>query len=573
MACYKSKRFDDIIMSGMSGKAISDRMRYGIKPSAVRSENLLHYYKANNGSSFDVAVGNEMIFQVPALGGGHYIDWSTSYFRAHVQIDLGGVAGADGYVRFERGPESMFRRLQFMDATGAILENFENYNDMYAIQELCTNNANNRSGPNVFHGEGLQIQNNLQLVMPDLPLNAAPTTTQLRTCIDTMYIRERPFSTDLNEGTNLQMPVISYPHLGSIVVMRHTSAAVAANDICSGFPEKIGAWDLRQAVGTEEFPGCIANRKGGKYITFQLSSALFGGSAEKYLPMSAINGMRIVFGFENVLGAFCMCGLTTAGAVINFQTMTVKVVDPTMFLNLIAVPSHVDYEILYNAAMRDNLIRIHSHTWTSFYQYLPAGTMKYNWIIPIKASSLKAIYFVFSYATYTGIDNYTTRNQDSYVADAAGVRTYTNHNNGPGALMKTSFYPNNMKSYQFFVGGKPNPSVPIFMRTGFSEVIAELSRALHFGHKSSDGSYLSLLGKSGVGCYNDGNCIFGQEFETFSNKGPMLESGMNTLSTDVAINLEFTTAGSAFNSYLKVFCMYDVFLDIDKDTGIMKVET
>ena len=53
----------------------------------------------------------------------------------------------------------------------------------------------------------------------------------------------------------------------------------------------------------------------------------------------------------------------------------------------------------------------------------------------------------------------------------------------------------------------------------------------------------------------------------------MLESGMNTLSTDVAINLEFTTAGSAFNSYLKVFCMYDVFLDIDKDTGIMKVET
>jgi hypothetical protein len=60
----------------------------------------------------------------------------------------------DGYLRFERGPESMFRRIQIFDASGNLLENFENYNDMYCLTELLTNNAANRRGVATFHGEG-----------------------------------------------------------------------------------------------------------------------------------------------------------------------------------------------------------------------------------------------------------------------------------------------------------------------------------------------------------------------------------------------------------------------------------
>ena len=45
------------------------------------------------------------------------------------------------------------------------------------------------------------------------------------------------------------------------------------------------------------------------YYTFQLISSLFGGCAEKYLSMSAINGMRIVLSCENVKGAFVTNGL------------------------------------------------------------------------------------------------------------------------------------------------------------------------------------------------------------------------------------------------------------------------
>ena len=100
--------------------AVSDRMKYGVKPSAVRSENYLHNIKASNGAAFPCTLGQDIIFDVPALGNGYYCDFSTSYFRCRVDVTLANnvaqAAGmsnvsSNGYVRFERGPESMFRRL------------------------------------------------------------------------------------------------------------------------------------------------------------------------------------------------------------------------------------------------------------------------------------------------------------------------------------------------------------------------------------------------------------------------------------------------------------------------------
>ena len=63
--------------------------------------------------------------------------------------------------------------------------------------------------------------------------------------------------------------------------------------------DKYGAWSLwdPNASAYQYTQG----QSGGRYFTFQLSSALFGGSADKYLPMSAINGLRIVLSCENVL--------------------------------------------------------------------------------------------------------------------------------------------------------------------------------------------------------------------------------------------------------------------------------
>ena len=152
-----------------SSVAITDKMQYKVKASAVRSENYLHNIKASNGSEFTLQMGTDIIFDVPALGNGYCCDFSTSYFRMRVQCALPNAinvhAGqtfttANGYVRFERGPESMFRRVIIQDASGNLLENFENYNDVYCLTELLTNNKSNREGPGCFYGEGLLLPGN-----------------------------------------------------------------------------------------------------------------------------------------------------------------------------------------------------------------------------------------------------------------------------------------------------------------------------------------------------------------------------------------------------------------------------
>ena len=95
--------------------------------------------------------------------------------------------------------------------------------------------------------------------------------------------------------------------------------------------------------------------------------------------------------------------------------------------------------------------------------------------------------------------------------------------------MKTFWFCNNSANYHFFLNGKPTRASPVNIRIGFSEKIAELARALHFEHKSSDGNYLSLLEDNGT-CMEH-NFILGQEFESFSQKGLVSESGINTLNS------------------------------------------
>ena len=116
-----------------SSVAITDKMQYKVKASAVRSENYLHNIKASNGSTFTVGMGTYIIFEVPALGNGYHCDFSTSYFRMRVDCTLPVAltpaagqthTGANGYVRFERGPESMFRRVVIQDASGNLLNFF-----------------------------------------------------------------------------------------------------------------------------------------------------------------------------------------------------------------------------------------------------------------------------------------------------------------------------------------------------------------------------------------------------------------------------------------------------------------
>ena len=70
--------------------AVSDQMKYGMKPSAVCLENYLHHIKASNGLAFPLGLGQDIIFDIPALGNGYDCDFSTSYLRVKVDIVLTG---------------------------------------------------------------------------------------------------------------------------------------------------------------------------------------------------------------------------------------------------------------------------------------------------------------------------------------------------------------------------------------------------------------------------------------------------------------------------------------------------
>ena len=50
--------------------AITDKMMYKVKPSAVRSDNYLHNIKASNGNSFEVKMGQILFlkFQLWVMG-------------------------------------------------------------------------------------------------------------------------------------------------------------------------------------------------------------------------------------------------------------------------------------------------------------------------------------------------------------------------------------------------------------------------------------------------------------------------------------------------------------------------
>ena len=53
-------------MSGKQGTAVTDLMQYNVKPTAVRSENLLNNIKASNGNLFAGSSEGQIIFDVPA---------------------------------------------------------------------------------------------------------------------------------------------------------------------------------------------------------------------------------------------------------------------------------------------------------------------------------------------------------------------------------------------------------------------------------------------------------------------------------------------------------------------------
>ena len=103
------------------------------------------------------------------------------------------------------------------------------------------------------------------------------------------------------------------------------------------------------------------------------------------------------------LGAFVINGLDYADSSLagdykygENSIASVQIVDPTFYMNMVRVDPTIDKQLIASAQSEDRAIRIHSQSHSNFQIAVPAGQASWEYVIPIKASSLKAIYFTFS---------------------------------------------------------------------------------------------------------------------------------------------------------------------------------
>ena len=118
--------------------------------------------------------------------------------------------------------------------------------------------------------------------------------------------------------------------------------------------------------------------------------------------------MRIILSCENVKGAFVTNRLyfgVIADAAITFSKVTIS--DPTFFMNMVRVDPTVDAQLIKSAqSPEDGNIRIHSQTYQTFQMSILANQAAFAYVIPIKVSSLKAIYFTFAPQDWTPVESF-----------------------------------------------------------------------------------------------------------------------------------------------------------------------
>ena len=162
----------DVRHQRKEGSAVSDRMRYVPKPIAVRSENLVTSIKASNGSLFNGDGSTQVIFDIPAMSGGYYLDTAATRFSFNVQLQTVGAStatslDANRYLFLDRGPQSIINRFQLYDASGDVLEVIQNYYILNGLVNMCTRNTAVMEKHNNFFKECRNTSGYKEIVVVD----------------------------------------------------------------------------------------------------------------------------------------------------------------------------------------------------------------------------------------------------------------------------------------------------------------------------------------------------------------------------------------------------------------------
>ena len=155
--------------------AIPDRLQYNIKATAVDSTNTMKSTPADGQDFYQGDSTSTMRFVIPHSTFCEFCDPTMSRFRMQIQVftpnDLipydgtidrklkGHGNDSQEYVFFDRGIESIIRRVQIFDTSGNLLESIDHYNCLYAVTELCTSEPDVRKSRGRFTMECLDAWN------------------------------------------------------------------------------------------------------------------------------------------------------------------------------------------------------------------------------------------------------------------------------------------------------------------------------------------------------------------------------------------------------------------------------
>ena len=500
----------DVRHQRKEGSAVSDRMRYVSKPIAVRSENLVTSVKASNGSLFNGDGSTQVIFDIPAMSGGYYLDTAATRFSFNVQLQTIGASSstsldANSYLFLDRGPQSIINRFQLYDASGHLLEDIQNYHILYGLVKVCTGNRAVTEKRNNFFKECRNCDGYHETITGEAEARVATTTTQRN--VDPAF-----------GGAIYQVPAAGSGTL----------------------------YDYKQ----DAFEGTVANHTATHIpLTLTFFSSVFGGGQDKYFPLSAMNGFRLVLTLNNANNAFQIDDQSTGN-----KSVVYSINDPTIYTNMIRVDPAVDRGIIDASRGTDGRIRIHSQSWRTYSVTVQKSDTVRNIVVPISVSSLKALYFT-----------HVTTAPDGFISASSAYKRYTT-------------------SYQLFVGSVAIPTTPVQVQAlgntigegTYTEVTAELLRAWHIRLNDQDMGTLLQPGQSWDECVSGensrSNFYMGVELESFSNKDDTIESGANVLNNNVELRINYKQVDANNASNLLFFARHDIFIVIDPETGITTVE-
>jgi hypothetical protein len=167
--------------------------------------------------------------------------------------------------------------------------------------------------------------------------------------------------------------------------------------------------------------------------------------------------------------------------------------DPTLFMNMVRVDPTVDAAL---SASSHRTGRSDSCAFSDLFHvpehHLPRVHRCGNTSSPSKSVLSKPFTSVSHLPDLTRVQTFLPTTSSIVPYAYAGPVGYCRYKRT--YPMKTTWYANNLLRATSS-SSMENPILPHpwSLRTGCSEVISELQRAMHFGHKNGDGQYFSLL--------------------------------------------------------------------------------